>query len=132
MRRIFRRILLICEKDLEALYGWLHYYRENANRKYRAELALKDFQEQDGKIRIITLFFYQNIETQKAEDGTVSVIFQNANDSESWYEEMLRLRQNQYSSGETVFYAVGLAHLLGEEGIIRQLQNAGYSMERVK
>ncbi len=45
---------------------------------------------------------------------------------------MLRLRQNQYSSGETVFYAVGLAHLLGEEGIIRQLQNAGYSMERVK
>ena len=71
-------------------------------------------------------------ETLKAEDGTVSVIFQNANDSESWHEEMLRLRQNQYSSGETVFYAVGLAHLLGEEGIIRQLQNAGYSMERVK
>ncbi len=62
-----------------------YYYRENADRKYRAELALKDFQEQDGRIRIITPSLYQNIETSKAKDGTVSVIFQNANGYESWY-----------------------------------------------
>lgn len=62
-----------------------YYYRENADRKYRAELALKDFQEQDGRIRIITPSLYQNIETSKAEDGTVSVIFQNADGYESWF-----------------------------------------------
>lgn len=38
----------------------------------------------------------------------------------------------QYLSGEeTVFYAVGYAHLLGETGLIQGLQNAGYTVELV-
>lgn len=34
-------------------------------------------------------------------------------------------------SGETVFYAVGLAHLLGEDGLVQQLRDAGYTVELV-
>ena len=35
-------------------------------------------------------------------------------------------------SGETVFFAVGLAHLLGDGGIIERLQDAGYTVELVE
>ncbi len=34
-------------------------------------------------------------------------------------------------SGETVFYAVGLAHLLGEGGLVESLRAAGYTVEAV-
>ena len=34
-------------------------------------------------------------------------------------------------SGETVFYAVGLAHLLDETGLIEGLREAGYTVELV-
>ena len=38
----------------------------------------------------------------------------------------------EYLSGEeTVFYAVGYGHLLGESGLIEGLQNAGYTVELV-
>ena len=35
-------------------------------------------------------------------------------------------------SGETVFYAVGLAHLLAETGLVDGLRAAGYTVELVK
>ena len=35
-------------------------------------------------------------------------------------------------SGETVFVAVGLAHVIGEDGIIDQLKEAGYTVTRVE
>lgn len=34
-------------------------------------------------------------------------------------------------SGETVFYAVGLAHLLAEDGLVNTLRDAGYTVELV-
>ena len=34
------------------------------------------------------------------------------------------------ASGETVFFAVGTAHMLGEPGIVSLLRNAGYTVER--
>lgn len=34
-------------------------------------------------------------------------------------------------SGETVFYAVGLAHLLGEQGLLQGLEDAGYTITEV-
>ncbi len=34
-------------------------------------------------------------------------------------------------SGDTVFYAVGLAHLLGEDGLVGSLRDAGYTVELV-
>lgn len=35
-------------------------------------------------------------------------------------------------SGDTVFYAVGLAHLLGEDGLVGSLRDAGYTVELIK
>jgi uncharacterized protein YbaP (TraB family) len=35
-------------------------------------------------------------------------------------------------SGETVFVAVGLAHVIGEDGIIDQLREAGYTVTRIQ
>lgn len=59
------------------------------------------------------------------------------------YEEYNRLMQTERNSlmhaaaveylqsEETVFYAVGLAHLLGEDGLVASLRAAGYAVERV-
>ena len=34
-------------------------------------------------------------------------------------------------SGKVVFYAVGLAHLLAEDGLVNTLRDAGYTVELV-
>ena len=34
-------------------------------------------------------------------------------------------------SGDVVFYAVGLAHLLAESGLVQALRDAGYTVELV-
>lgn len=44
---------------------------------------------------------------------------------------MLEAARTYLSSGETVFYAVGLAHLLGEGGLIARLRDAGFTVEQV-
>lgn len=46
-------------------------------------------------------------------------------------ENMHRMAVSYLESGETVFYAVGLAHLLGEDGLVQSLQDAGYTVEQV-
>ena len=45
--------------------------------------------------------------------------------------DMLKVAQDYLASGETVFYAVGLAHLLGMDGLVDALRNAGYTVELV-
>ncbi len=45
--------------------------------------------------------------------------------------DMLAVAEGYLASGDTVFYAVGLAHLLGEDGLVNALRNAGYTVERV-
>lgn len=45
--------------------------------------------------------------------------------------KMLQVAQEYLRSGKTVFYAVGLAHLLGESGLIEGLRAAGYTVELV-
>ena len=44
---------------------------------------------------------------------------------------MLVKAEEYLSSGETVFLAVGAAHMPGEHGLVRLLTNAGYTVERV-
>lgn len=44
---------------------------------------------------------------------------------------MLKVALDYLASGDTVFYAVGLAHLLTEDGLVFALQNAGYTVELV-
>ena len=44
---------------------------------------------------------------------------------------MLKAAKKYLESGETVFYAVGLAHLLAEDGLVNALRNAGYTVEPV-
>ncbi len=45
--------------------------------------------------------------------------------------EMLKTAKSYLSSGEVVFYAVGLAHLLHETGLVDSLRAAGYTVEQV-
>ena len=45
---------------------------------------------------------------------------------------MLAVAEEYLTSGKTVFYAVGLAHLLTDDGLVNTLRNAGYTVERVE
>lgn len=45
---------------------------------------------------------------------------------------MLEAAKSYLESGEVVFYAVGLAHLLGEDGLVNTLRQAGYTVEAVQ
>jgi len=44
---------------------------------------------------------------------------------------MLQRAQEYLESGDTVFFAVGLAHVVGEDGIVALLRQAGYTVEPV-
>lgn len=44
---------------------------------------------------------------------------------------MLDVAVSYLNGGQTVFYAVGLAHLLTEEGLVQALRDAGYTVELV-
>lgn len=46
-------------------------------------------------------------------------------------EDMLAVAQDYLNSGKTVFYAVGLAHLLTDDGLVNTLRDAGYTVELV-
>lgn len=46
-------------------------------------------------------------------------------------EEMLQVATEYLESGETIFFAVGLAHLLEDDGLVNTLQKAGYTVELV-
>lgn len=46
--------------------------------------------------------------------------------------DMLKTAIDYLQSGETVFFAVGLAHLLEEDGLVNTLRQAGYSVELVQ
>ena len=45
--------------------------------------------------------------------------------------QMLEVARGYLESGETVFYAVGLAHLLEEDGLVNTLREAGYIVEKI-
>ena len=44
---------------------------------------------------------------------------------------MLEVAEGYLCSGDVVFYAVGLAHLLAEDGLVNTLRDAGYTVELV-
>lgn len=46
-------------------------------------------------------------------------------------EGMLEVAEGYLESGKTVFYAVGLAHLLGQDGLVDSLRQAGYTVELI-
>ena len=46
-------------------------------------------------------------------------------------EQMLQVATGYLESGDTVFFAVGLAHLMEEDGLVNTLQSAGYTVELV-
>ena len=45
--------------------------------------------------------------------------------------DMLTVAEDYLNSGKTVFYAVGLAHLLADDGLVNTLRDAGYTVELV-
>nr|MBQ6241430.1 TraB/GumN family protein [Lachnospiraceae bacterium] len=46
--------------------------------------------------------------------------------------KMIEKAQDYMASEDTVFFAVGLAHLMGEDGIVNSLRNMGYTVELVR
>lgn len=44
---------------------------------------------------------------------------------------MLKVAKDYLKSGDTVFFVVGLLHLLGEDGLVAGLRSAGYTVEQV-
>ena len=44
---------------------------------------------------------------------------------------MLKAAKDYIKSGKTTFFAVGLSHLLGDNGLVKQLQKAGYTVQQV-
>lgn len=44
---------------------------------------------------------------------------------------MLETAKEYLESGDVVFYAVGLAHLLAEDGLVNTLREAEYTVESV-
>jgi uncharacterized protein YbaP (TraB family) len=46
-------------------------------------------------------------------------------------DDMLDVAVGYLESGEVVFYAVGLAHLLAEDGLVNTLRDAGYTVELI-
>ncbi|MBP3728742.1 MAG: TraB/GumN family protein, partial [Lachnospiraceae bacterium] len=46
--------------------------------------------------------------------------------------QMLEKAKEYMASGQRVFFAVGLAHLTGEKGLVEGLKAAGYSLNQVK
>ena len=47
-------------------------------------------------------------------------------------EGMLKVAVEYLESGDTVFFAVGLAHLIAEDGLVFTLRDAGYTVELVQ
>lgn len=45
---------------------------------------------------------------------------------------MLEVAKEYLESEDVVFYAVGLAHLLAENGLVNTLREAGYTVELVE
>ena len=45
--------------------------------------------------------------------------------------DMLEVAKGYLESGEVIFYAVGLAHLLADDGLVNTLRDAGYTVELV-
>ena len=46
--------------------------------------------------------------------------------------DMLAVAEGYLESGETVFFAVGLAHLLGDGGLVQALRDAGYTVTLIQ
>ena len=62
--------------------------------------------------------------------------------TESWYEENLLVKRNRVMAGRVIeilrsdpgsshFFALGVAHFLGEQSIVQLVREAGYDVERV-
>ena len=45
---------------------------------------------------------------------------------------MLEVAKGYLDSGKTVFFAVGLAHLLGDGGLVQALRDAGYTVTLIQ
>lgn len=45
---------------------------------------------------------------------------------------MLEVAKEYLESGDVIFYAVGLAHLLADDGLVNTLRDAGYTVEQVR
>ena len=78
-------------------------------------------------------------------EAVTPVLEENANAADkAYYEEYIQTMiterdkimvdgiKSYLKSGETVFVAVGLAHVIGENGIVDQLKEAGYTVTRIQ
>lgn len=88
------------------------------------EKGLRKTVGQSGKVNFLQQIFLKNYLPLLEEYNKGMNIDRNAH--------MLEVAKGYLESGDTVFYAVGLAHLLdSENGLVDTLREAGYTVERV-
>ena len=64
--------------------------------------------------------------------GKVDSLYGNvASPIRSIIEEKVEAAEQFMAEGKSVFYVVGLAHMIGENGIVEQLIRNGHTVERV-
>lgn len=88
----------------------------------------EDMDEEDLKV---VRYIRENMDTINAE---LEKLYQEYGDSMETDRNvgMLDVAKKYLESGDTVFYAVGLAHLLAEDGLVFTLREAGYTVELVQ
>lgn len=92
---------------------------EAALREYLAGEEKEEVEEMSERVR----HAYERYMTAYEQYNEEMVVKRNAN--------MLKVAKQYMSSGKTVFFAVGLAHLLDEGGLVDALRDAGYTVEPV-
>ena len=88
----------------------------------------EDMDEEDLKV---VRYIRENMDTINAE---LEKLYQEYGDAMETDRNvgMLDVAKKYLESGDTVFYAVGLAHLLAEDGLVFTLREAGYTVELVQ
>ena len=85
-----------------------------------------------GDEAALTAYLNQEEDLSELTDEEIALIeeYNNAMGTDR-NDDMLDVAIDYLESGEVVFYAVGLAHLLAEDGLVNTLRDAGYTVELV-
>ncbi len=95
------------------------------------EEDLKETEDMDEEDLADLQYIRDNMDSINAELAKIHAEYVKAMESDR-NAGMLEVAKGYLESGDTVFFAVGLAHLLAEDGLVFTLRDAGYTVELVK
>ena len=96
-----------------------------------AEEDLKETEDMDEEDLVDLQYIRDNLDSINTELAKIHGEYVKAMESDR-NAGMLEVAKDYLESGDTVFFAVGLAHLLAEDGLVFTLRDAGYTVEPVK